>query len=177
VDDTVPAQSPRRWTRGLLRVSPFMVMGALDVLSDLSNASPSETVIRYAPVVWIPLGLGVILFMTDRAHFSKMPLWQKILAIPVALLFLLFLARCNVLYGPPALFNSIAGEPFEVRTRVVKKFWGKAGPSIKVVDYPTASGFLRVDESLYRKVRVRRVVILRGVQTALGRTVHTVLRP
>jgi hypothetical protein len=150
------------------------------IYSGYENFSPSEVLTEYVPFVWIPLGLGLFVFLLRKCfdHQAPIPVRKKIAVATLMLIAVLCFSKATICFGVPALLNRIAGEPFEVQSVVRKKSWNRAlGPTLEVLNFETSWGKIWSSEPVWREVQRGDTVTLSGVQSVLGQSIDAVTGP
>lgn len=153
--DSATAPQTNRLKREIVAFSPLFVMLALTVYCAYLDSCSSPVFVQYAPVIWIPLALCLFLLVATKGlrYNVKQSVWRRIPGYLIFLLLALYFTRTGLLYGSPALFKTISGEPFEVRTTVVSKSWIRR-PQIHVANYYTILKGIAIDKSLWKELEV-----------------------
>ena len=154
----------RSW-RIITGVSYAIIYGLI-FYSFFANYCPSELVVDYWPLLWVPLGLGLSFLVIRKINLHKepesLPRWKIICGPIVIIAGTLWFTKIALVYSVPALLNRDIGEPFEAQTIVVRKFRG-----LVLSDCNTGRGNIVCSKSVQKKVD-KGDIVRAGCKTSYG---------
>jgi len=158
---------------------PLLAFCVLGLFSIDQNFIPSDSTTGFGLFVWVPLGFAYVIFVRRRIVLRRGYVFNNLKSIIFGVIFTIldFLYIYVItIYGLPALVNRFTGEPFQAQAVITGKATSRFGPGLRLAGYDKALGSkVLTDESVYLSVREGDTVIVFGVESVVGRSIHTVI--